>query len=192
MIPQIFAAIGAILIANEVRKKRRSTVTPIGDIQKIIVAESQKQGLDPAIAILFAELETNSRNITGDPKWPYRKTGDGRTNWEKYVRDEKRYNGNQFREDASLWISYGPFQLLSPHILYQYKANADPRILSDVKLNAKLAVAKIIRLREKYKGNIANMRIAYVCGSAEGCGQTRRNEILASLRSQAPRFGIFV
>lgn len=192
MIPQIALAIGAIIAVNEINKKRKSTVTPVGDIQKIIVAEAKKQGLDPAIALLFTELETSSKNITGDKNWPYRKTGDGRTNWEKFVRDEKRYNDNPYREDANLWISYGPFQLLSPHVLYQYKANVDPRALSDVKLNAKLGIAKIIRLREKYKGDIAKMRIAYVCGTAEGCGQERREQILSLLRAKAPQFAVSV
>lgn len=193
MLPEAIFLVTGALILNANRKKSQSSVEikPIGDIQNIIVAEAKRQGLDPAVALLFADLETGIKNTTGDDRWPYRVRNDGRTNWEATVRDESRYDTNPYKNNPDIWISYGPFQLLSPHTVYQFDRNADPRKLADVKLNTKLAVAKIIRLRELYKGDVSRMRHAYVCGSDTGCPGSK-DMIIARLRDKAPKYGIAV
>ena len=176
--------------------RRKSAVpgpgpTPVatGPVMTAIVAESKRQGVNPAVALLFADLETSFKNVRGDKTWPDRRRADGRTNWEALVRDSSTLAVNPFRFQRQLWVSYGPFQLLSPYEIARYNPKADPRILDNVPLNVRLGVAKIKRLTDKYGDDLDALRLAYTCGSPGGC-LGRAPKVLARMATKADKYGL--
>jgi hypothetical protein len=169
--------------------RKRKVITPVGEVQVTIAEEAKRQGLDPAVALLFADLETGFKNVTGDKNWPAKIRSDGRTNWETFVRDNPRYDDNPFRGDAALWLSYGPFQLLAPHHLYKVNPDADPRILTQLPVNTKIGVQLVKKLYDQYNGDLAKMRIAFVCGGLSSCPE-RASSVVARLRSRAEKYGL--
>ncbi len=177
-----------LLAAGAVAVLRRKQVVAVGAMQQAIAAEASRQGVDPAVALLFADLESGFKNVTGDSWWPAKKLPDGRTNWEVYVRDNPAFTNNPYRDVPPLWISYGPFQLLSPFSLPDPKA--DPRLLFELAVNIRLGVAKIKQLSKLYGGNLVKMRLAYVCGSATGCSSKRTAEITAQLKAKASKYDL--
>jgi hypothetical protein len=189
-----FAVSALLLFGRRDRKPgengARPSIVVQGTVQKAIVAEARRQGVDPAVALLFADLETSFRNVRGDSGWPFRRRSDGRTNWEALVRDSSTLADNPYRGRPELWVSYGPFQLLSPFTIASYNPMADPRVLDNVALNVRLGVAKIKRLSDKYGGDVERMRLAYVCGSPGACSSSRRQQILARMETKGERYGI--
>jgi hypothetical protein len=184
--------LGAILVLSRRRAAPDLTPLPTGEVEQIIIEEARRQGVNPRIALLFASLESSFKNVTGDTSWYARKRSDGRTNWERWVRDNDQYNDNPYRYQKELWVSYGPFQLLAPFNLSYYNRNANPRVLGQVPVNAKVAIAKIKRLGEKYNWDVAKMRLAYRCGTAEGCSASARAKTLARLTERAASYGVAV
>jgi hypothetical protein len=136
----------------------------------LIKAEAGSQGVDPKLALVFADLESNFKsNAIGDKTWHARRNSKGVTRWKQFVFDNPRYVRSPFRDEKHLWASYGLFQLLSPFELWREDANADPRILLDPKINARLAVAKLKRLQDRFGTDPLKIRLAY-----GGCTVTGR------------------
>jgi hypothetical protein len=184
---QIGIGVGTLaLVLLLTRKSRARTITtpsdlPTDQIKAIIKAEAGAQGVNPKLALLFADLESRfNPDAVGDRDWPFRSD-----NWQRFVRDNPRYAANPFRTDRDLWVSYGLFQLLSPFELWRENPNADPSTLLDVRTNARLGVAKIRRLQERFGVDPLKIRIAYVCGSLK-CSRDKMLSIAEKLVARAP------
>jgi hypothetical protein len=182
------AAVFGFLILT--RRKASAVVVPdsipVAAAKEQIKAEALKQGVDPRIALTFADLESRFQSgAVGDRTWPFR--GD---KWERFVRDNPRYSANQFRNQRDLWVSYGLFQLLSPFELWREEPNADPRILALPEVNARLGVAKIKRLQDEFGKDPLKIRIKYVCGSIRSCDPGKVLSIARKLANTAPKHGL--
>jgi hypothetical protein len=167
-------------------------VTPVGEMQRIIVAEAERQGVEPRVALLFADLESGLDPMTtGDTDWPYRESG-GKTNYERYVLENSKYNGSPFREDPSVWISYGLFQLLSPHYLFLYDKGAHPSELLIPEVNAKIGVGVIRNKISKYGQDLVKVRLAYggSCLIPGRCSYSTVERIVSRLAARASRWGL--
>jgi len=158
-----------------------------GAVQKAIVAEANRQGVNPAVALLFADVESGFQaGAVGDKNWPYR--GD---NWERFVLNNPRLQGNPYLMDRELWVSYGVYQLLAPFHLHYHDPMANPRSLLNLNTNVRVGVAKIKRLLSKYGDPLA-ARMAYVCGSPSACSTSRAELIASRLESKAGRWNIYL
>lgn len=166
-------------------------------IKAIITEEARKQGLNPNIALLFAFLESRFENKLGDSRWPFLKDKYGRSNWEKAVLNSEKLKYNPHVDQKELWISYGPFQILSAYHLHKINPNASPMILSDIRTNIALGVQIIKNLQRTYNGDLRKMRLAYVCGIISpsapvgSCAQETANSHLSLLVQHAPKFGLY-
>jgi len=172
-----------------VGKPALPTITPAttGAVQKAIVAEAKRQGVNPAVALLFADVESGfSQGAIGDRNWPYR--GD---NWERYVFNNPRLQGNPYLLDRELWVSYGVYQLLAPYHLHLYDPIANPRALLGLQTNVRLGVAKVKRLLSKY-GDVLAARLAYVCGSPSACSVDRAETVASRLETKAGKWDIYL
>ena len=165
------AAVGALVFLF--RKQRSGVVIdtpalPVDQVKALIKSEAKKQGVDPRLALTFAELESNFRsNVVGERDWPFLRDSTGQTKWQRFVRDNPRYSANPFRGRQGLWVSYGLFQLLSAFELWRHDPNGDPRDLAVPEINVRLGVAKIKRLQERFGNDPLKIRLSYV-----GCGET--------------------
>jgi hypothetical protein len=165
------------------------TAIPREQARTLIKSEALKQGVDPKVALTFARLESNFKsNVVGDTTWHQRKDSQGRTRWERFVRDNPRYIKSPFRDEKHLWASYGLFQLLSPFELWREDPNADPRILLQPEVNTRLAVAKLKRLQDRFGKDPLKIRLAYggctVTGRACPAGTVLRASKLHEAASQ--------
>lgn len=181
---------GALLLTLLFRRKASAVVVPgsvpVEAAKAQIKAEALKQGVDPRIALTFADLESRFQSgAVGDRTWPFR--GD---KWERFVRDNPRYVANRFRSERDPWVSYGLFQLLAAFELWRENPNADPRVLSLPEVNARLGVAKIKRLQEEFGNDPLKIRIKYVCGSIRSCDPGKVLSIARKLANTAPKHGL--
>lgn len=166
-------------------------------IKSIITEEARKQGLNPKIALLFAFLESRYTNKLGDTNWPFKRDETGKTNWEKYVLNSKTLKYNPYVDEKELWISYGPFQILSAFHIDKIDATASPLILLDVRTNAAVAIQIIKKLQRMYGNNLEKMRLAYVCGNLTEllptgkCKQETADAHVSILKQHAPKFGLY-
>lgn len=168
-------------------------VQPRSEIEKIIIDEANRQGVDPRIALLFADLESGLKPATtGDHDWPYREQN-GVTMYERFVLQNDTYNNNPWRDDPSVWISYGLFQLLSPHYLYFYDRNAHPAKLLDPQINSKIAIKRIKNQIEKFGANdLVKVRLGYgaSCLIPNRCSYETINRIVGRLDKFAGKWGL--
>jgi hypothetical protein len=152
--------------------------------------EAEKQGIDPALALTVAKIESGFRsNTLGDKEWYLKKTSDGRTNWERYVRDVAAFKNNPYRDQRELWISYGLFQTLAPFYLWREDVDADPRVLLKPHVNARIGVAILRRLQEKFGDDPLKIRLAYVCGNV-GCSVDKSMRIATTFARVGAEFGL--
>ena len=159
---------------------------PVSAAKERIKAEALKQGVDPRIALTFADLESRFQSgAVGDKTWPFR--GD---KWERFVQNNPRYSANQFRDQRDPWVSYGFFQLLSAFELWREDPNADPRILALPEVNARLGVAKIKRLQDEFGNDPLKIRIKYVCGNIAKCDPGKVLSIARKISKTAPKHGL--
>lgn len=160
---------------------RRKKIVPKTVIEKEIISQCKIQGLDPRVAFLFADLETGIRNITGDHDWPEKE--------KNYQRVIDMYPGNPYVKNRKLWISYGPFQLLSVWNLKKVDPMGSPELLGNYKTNVKVAVALIKKLYEKNNHDLLMTRINYGCANIYVCSNKRLKKIATRLQKFAPKWG---
>lgn len=118
------------------------------EIQVLVATEAVLIDLDPTIALMFSELETNHKNVTGDQ---------GR--------------------------SHGPLQVMAKFHIPEGDPN-DPRV------SVRAGVGVIARKLAQYDGDIVKARLAYVCGSASGCSEWKRRNIVSRVERMAPGYGL--
>jgi hypothetical protein len=188
------AAIGAIVFWFRLKTPTivHSVVEePHDRIHTLIRSEAAKQGVDPKLALTFADIESKFKsNAIGDTSWYAKLNSKGVTRWDEYVGGDKRYAENPFRNQKHLWASYGLFQLLAPFELWREDANADPRILLDPAINARLGIAKIKRLQDKHGDDPLKIRLAYVGCAYKGCGVSTVLSVSTKFASKAREHGL--
>jgi len=163
----------------------RNGYKPKSGIEKAIIDEANRQGVDPKVALAFAAAESNFQpGLVGDASWPF--SGDI-SNHERHVLNNPVFDSSPYRTSPGLWVSYGIYQLLSPYQLQKYDANADPRVLLDPEINIRIGISVIKNLLKKY-GNVEDARIAYVCGSPGGCSESRSAEIVEKFKKKLSGF----
>jgi hypothetical protein len=189
--------IGAVLTTLWIARPRAKAMAnipqyPLGSVQALIRAEAERQGVDPRLALTVAKIESGFRsNLTGDREW-YSKVGkDGRTNWERYVRDVPAFNNNPYRNQKELWISYGLFQTLAPFHLWREDRNADPRVLFDAEVNARIGVAILRAIQDRLGDDPLKIRMSYVCGNV-GCSEAKSLLIAKTLARVGSEFGLYI
>lgn len=153
-------------------------------IEDEIIRQAKSRNLDPSIALLFADLESGIKNVTGDYNWP-----DNSENWKKVIRN---YPGNPYLKNRKLWISYGPFQLLAVWHLKKLDSMASPEILGNLKNNVKIGVSVIKNLEQKYNGDLLQMRMAYSCGTPSSCPESKAILIAQRLQLKVKDYNISV
>lgn len=152
----LLAALGIGVVVSSTKTTRK----PVDRAQRermiaLVRRVARDLGVPEAVALAFAELESGfNPAVQGDQQWPEKRPELYRT----LVLD----TSNPYRQDASLWHSYGLFQLLAP---YHVQVGEHPHVLLDPELNARRAVAQIKRLLRQAAGDVAGARLAYI-----GCG----------------------
>jgi hypothetical protein len=173
----LWGALGwALYEAFSAERKPRKPKRETGDmdrraIEQLIRERAREHGVPEAVALAFADAESGlDPNAEGDTRWP---TSDGGVRYRRFVLGNPDYADNPDRDNAEAWHSYGLFQL---HAAHHTPKGLRPRALLDPELNTRIALAKIARLIRHY-GTPTQARIAYVCGSPDGCSAERRAEI---------------
>lgn len=171
-------AIAAIaLVAALAASRRRGTAvqeqkidTRKAEMVTLIREEARAAGVPEAVALAFAEVESNfAPYAEGDKHWHEL---DGGAKYKRLVRDNPKFIGNPARMQPELWHAYGLFQLLAP---YHTRPMENPRVLLDPVTNAQRAMVAIKRLLAEYRDPL-DARTAYVCGSLR-CSAAKRAEI---------------
>lgn len=148
------AMLGAALFMDERATKKTSTPSR-ARMEALVRAEAERQGVDPALALAFAEVESNfNPSAAGDTAWAEKKPDLYRS----LVLDNPKMANNPARYDPRAWHSYGLFQLLAPH---HAKPSEHPSVLYDPQLNAQRGVAYIKGLLRKHGDDAAQVRLAY-------------------------------
>jgi soluble lytic murein transglycosylase-like protein len=137
------------------RAQRRGGYSARAPMVALVRAEAERQGLEPALALAVAEVESNfNPSAAGDTAWAQKRP----ELYKKLVLDNPAMASNPARTDPSAWHSYGLFQLLAPH---HVRGNEHPSILNDPKLNATRGIAFIKGLMRKHDADPVKMRLAY-------------------------------
>lgn len=136
-----------------------------GPIVALIAAEASAQGVDPRVALAFADAESGLRpEAQGDLDWPYRNGGEL---YQKHVLGNPALLRNPYRGDPSVWHSYGLFQLLAPYHVLELE---HPAVLLDPRINAQRGVRAIRSALERSGGELYQARRRYAgCGPGSGC-----------------------
>lgn len=139
----------------------------IGDnaIVALIADEARAQGVDPRVALAFADAESALRpNAQGDLDWAYRSNG---ALYQQHVLGNPALARNPYRGDPSLWHSYGLFQLLAPYHVHELE---HPAVLLDARVNAQRGVRAIRTALERSAGELYQARRRYAgCGPGSSC-----------------------
>lgn len=152
--------LGGLLIGGLLMLPRKKDTTPAppkdkGPMIALVRAEAQRQGVEPALALAVAEVESGfDPNAKGDTQWAQKRP----ELYRKLVLENPKMANNPARDDPSAWCSYGLFQLLAPH---HARPNEHPAVLLDPALNAQRGIAFIKGLMRKHGGDPTNMRLAY-------------------------------
>lgn len=157
-----------------------------GGIEALITREAQAQGVDPRVALMFADLESGlNPNVTHDKDWPFRNRCEG---YRKHVLDNPRFADNPARTDPSAWIGYGLFGLLSPYFAGPHE---HPRALLDPATNARRGIAFLKRKLEQAGGDIRTARLRYAgCYPPERCSPGRIATLDRRLQAGLQRWGL--
>lgn len=190
-------ALGFLLTGSSARARaRRREAEPLppdlaeDEVVEIITRTAEDYKILPQAALLWADLESALHpNAIGDKRW-------ARLNPDKYQRfvvERDEYQDNPWRDDPDRWASYGLFQLLSPYwLLRTSNPSADPRILLDPGLNARLWMRHLfVPLIEKH-GDVFTARLMYVCDRPGGCSEAKLNRNVRRLANAAPEWGFDV
>ena len=136
-----------------------------GSIPALIAAEASAQGVDPRVALAFADAESGFRaDAQGDCDWPYRNGGEL---YRKHVLENPALLRNPYRGDPSVWHSYGLFQLLAPYHVHELE---HPAVLLDPRVNAQRGVRAVRTALERSGGELYQARRRYAgCGPGSSC-----------------------
>ena len=131
----------------------------------MIAAEASAQGVDPRVALAFADAESGLRpEAQGDLDWPYRNGGEL---YQKHVLGNPALLRSPYRGDPSVWHSYGLFQLLAPYHVLELE---HPAVLLDPRINTQRGVRAIRTALERSGGELYQARRRYAgCGPGSGC-----------------------
>jgi soluble lytic murein transglycosylase-like protein len=159
----------------------KSARPPASEVQSLIAAEADRQGVSRAWALAWAEQEsTFDPTIVGDPNLARR--------WQHQAAADQAYFGNAALEDQSLWVSYGLYQLPAVFWLKKVDPSADPRVLLDPALNARLGVGMLKTLIARTGGDYAQARFI-----AAGCADRncdRADTIASRAAAAAQEWGL--
>jgi soluble lytic murein transglycosylase-like protein len=175
----LFFLLGAVLIgawAMDERTIMKHATTPSSAAERarmisLVRMEAARQGVPEAIALAFAEVESDfDANAHGDMLWAEKKP----QLYQKLVLENPQFDDNPARTDPSAWHSYGLFQLLAPH---HTRPGEHPSALSDPTLNARRGIAFIKALLRKHGDDLAETRLAYA--GALGASAVEQERVLA-------------
>ncbi len=175
-------------IATDLTPEPPSPPRPLTSAQVValIRREAAAQGVPPAIALAFADIESRlNPNAEGDLNWHERDNG---ARYKKHVLANKRLAKNPARLEPQAWHSYGLFQLLAP---WHVDADEHPRSLLDPSVNARKGVAAIKQALKQAKGDPYGARLAYVgCGvDGSACDAETARDVLEKLRKALAKRG---
>lgn len=156
------------------------------DVLALITREASAVGLDPRVAVAFAERESElDPNAMGDAGWAEKNQGD---NYRRHVLANPRLASNPWRNAPGLWRSYGLFQLLAP---FYVQDNEHPHVLLDPQLNTQRGVRAVRSALEKSGGNLYEARRRYVgCGPGTECNAEELSRIDAAWAQSLHRWGL--
>ncbi len=156
------------------------------DVLTLITREAAAVGLDPRVAVAFAELESGlNTNAMGDAGWAEKNQGD---NYRRHVLQNPRLASNPWRNVPNLWRSYGLFQLLAP---FHVQGNEHPHVLLDPLLNTQRGVRAVRAVLEQSGGNLYEARRRYVgCGPGTACNADVLGRIDAAWAQSLQRWGL--
>lgn len=139
----------------------------------LISREAQAVGLDPRVAVAFADRESGlDPYAQGDKRWPLKNDGE---QYRRHVLENSRLSRNPYRLDPALWHAYGLFQLLAPFHVLEHE---DPRALLDPLTNTQRGVRAVRSVLEKAQGNLYDARRRYVgCGPESACAASELQRI---------------
>jgi soluble lytic murein transglycosylase-like protein len=134
----------------------------------LIREKARAAGLPEEVALATAEVESGfNPDARGDLQWHTRKGGEL---YRKNVLANPRLAANPARLQPERWVSFGLFQLLSPHFVEPHEA---PEVLADPDLNAERGVRYLKRLYAKYQGDTDKVRVHYAAGNLNVSDATR-------------------
>jgi soluble lytic murein transglycosylase-like protein len=146
---------GLLLMQKKTPAPAAPKLADKGPMIALVRAEAQRQGVEPALALATAEVESQfDPNAKGDVLWAQKKPA----LYIKLVRDNPLMARNPARTEPTAWHSYGLFQLLAPH---HVRALEHPSVLFDPQLNAQRGIAFIKGLMRKHGSDPVTMRLAY-------------------------------
>lgn len=167
------------MVAATSRKRKRP---PPPELVELIRREAALAGVPLPVALAFARVETNFNvRAEGDLDWPKKKPA----NYRVLVTEGRP--DNPYRDQPSLWHSYGLYQL---HAAHHVKGAEHPHVLLDPQVNVPRAMAAIARFLRASGGDPVEARYRYVgCGEAgANCGASKRAEIRAKLEAALSEF----
>lgn len=138
------------------------------DMIALIRSTARAAGLPEEIALATAEVESNfNPDARGDLQWHARRGGEL---YRKNVLNNPRLAANPARLQPERWISFGLFQLLSPHYVLPHEP---PEALADPEVNTERGVRLLKRLYTLYDGDTDKIRVHYGAGSLNVSDATR-------------------
>lgn len=183
--------LGAVLL---LRGKERSrfvrTNTPTPQVKEVLEREARAQGVPIPWVMAWVDVESGFKDaLAGDRWWPFT------PKFDRYVLQNPIYAQNPFRHERALWVSYGLFQLLSPHWLHRVDPNASPEILANLETNARLGVGMLADLRACTGGDFVWARlIAKGCASCNSrtsrCSFTETQTAIARAEAIARAYSV--
>jgi hypothetical protein len=156
------------------------------DVLTLITREAAAVGLDPRIAVAFAEHESGLDPFRlGDAGWAEKNQGE---NYRRHVLENPRLASNPWRHVPSLWRSYGLFQLLAP---FHVQGNEHPHVLLHPLLNTQRGVRAVRAVLEQSGGNLYEARRRYVgCGPGTTCSADVLAHVDAAWARSLHRWGL--
>jgi len=154
------------------------------DVLTLITREAAAVGLDPRVAVAFAERESRLDPLAlGDAGWAAKND-----NYRRHVLQNPRLASNPWRNVPSLWRSYGLFQLLAPFHVQQHE---HPHVLLDPQLNTQRGVRAVRGALERSGGNLYEARRRYVgCGPGTACTADELARIDTAWAQSLHRWGL--
>ena len=135
------------------------------ELMTLIADQARAIGLHPALAIAFADRESQlDPNAEGDKEWPNKNNGD---NYRRFVLQSPKFTNNPWRNQPELWHSYGLFQLLAP---FHLEGHEHPHTLLHPVINAQRGVRAVKHAVDLSSGDLYEARRRYVgCGPGTAC-----------------------